>query len=217
MIGPTIYVFGAGGHGKVVADAALSNGLTLSGFLDDDPSRAGHEVLGRKVHGGFETLRRLVGEGPVAILLGVGSNPARRSVASRCQEAGATLLTIVHRTASIAPSAVLGAGTVVMAGAAVNPDARLGEGVIVNTGAVIEHDCDVGAYAHLSPNAAIGGGVRLGELVSLGLCACVLPGITVGAATVVGAGAVVTRPLPPDAVAVGVPARVIPVSRATDG
>ncbi|MFR6042361.1 MAG: acetyltransferase, partial [Dysosmobacter welbionis] len=32
-------VLGAGGHGKVVADAILSAGDTVLGFLDDDPDR----------------------------------------------------------------------------------------------------------------------------------------------------------------------------------
>lgn len=205
----TIYVFGAGGHGKVAADAALSAGVSVAGFVDDDPQRAGVEVLGLKVLGGLDFLRSRALEGPVSVVLGIGSNAARRAVALRCRAAGATILTVVHRTASVAPSAVLGAGTVVMAGAAVNPDARLGEGVIVNTGAVVEHDCDIGNYAHLSPNAAVGGGVQLGDLTSLGLCACVLPGVSVGAGSVVGAGAVVIRPLAPKSVAVGVPASVV--------
>ena len=206
---PSIYVFGAGGHGKVVADVALSTGVVIDGFLDDDAALFGNEVLGRRVLGGMEFLSDRLREGTVSIIHGVGGNALRRGVALRCLEMGAKILTVVHRTATVAPSALLGAGTVVMAGAAVNPDARLGEGVIVNTGAVIEHDCEVGDYAHLSPNAAIGGGVRIGALASLGLCSCALPGVSVGARTVVGAGAVVTGPVPADSVAVGVPARVI--------
>jgi maltose O-acetyltransferase len=45
--------------------------------------------------------------------------------------------------------------------------------------------------------------------VWLGGGAIVLPGVTVGTNSVVGAGAVVTRSLPPNVVAVGNPARVI--------
>jgi serine acetyltransferase len=37
----------------------------------------------------------------------------------------------------------------------------------------------------------------------------VLPGVTIGANAAIGAGAVVTQDIPPDSVAVGVPARVI--------
>ena len=51
--------------------------------------------------------------------------------------------------------------------------------------------------------------ITIGDNVWLGGGVIVLPGVTIGANTVVGAGAVVTRDLPPDVVAVGNPARVI--------
>ena len=51
--------------------------------------------------------------------------------------------------------------------------------------------------------------IRIGNNVWLGGGAVILPGVTIGDDTVVGAGAVVTRDLPPGVVAVGNPARVI--------
>jgi maltose O-acetyltransferase len=51
--------------------------------------------------------------------------------------------------------------------------------------------------------------ITLGDNVWLGGGAIVCPGVTIGDNTVVGAGAVVTRDLPADAVAVGVPAAVV--------
>jgi acetyltransferase-like isoleucine patch superfamily enzyme len=53
------------------------------------------------------------------------------------------------------------------------------------------------------------GDIVLGDNAWLGLAVQVLDGVTIGAGTVVGAGAVVTKSLPPDCVAVGVPARVV--------
>ncbi len=53
------------------------------------------------------------------------------------------------------------------------------------------------------------GDIVLEDNVWLGLSVQVLDGVTIGAGTVVGAGAVVTKSLPSNAVAVGVPARVI--------
>jgi maltose O-acetyltransferase len=50
--------------------------------------------------------------------------------------------------------------------------------------------------------------ITLGDNVWLGGGAIVCPGVMIGANTVVGAGSVVTRDLPADVVAVGVPARV---------
>lgn len=55
--------------------------------------------------------------------------------------------------------------------------------------------------------------ITIGDDVWIGAGAVVLPGITIGPRTVVGAGAVVTRDLPADVVAVGIPAR--PVTKNT--
>lgn len=51
--------------------------------------------------------------------------------------------------------------------------------------------------------------IAIGDNVWLGGGVIVLPGVTIGANTVVGAGAVVTRDLPSDVVAVGNPARIV--------
>jgi maltose O-acetyltransferase len=51
--------------------------------------------------------------------------------------------------------------------------------------------------------------IRVGDNVWLGGGAIVCPGVTIGANTVVGAGAVVVRDLPPNVVAVGNPARIV--------
>jgi maltose O-acetyltransferase len=56
--------------------------------------------------------------------------------------------------------------------------------------------------------------IRIGHNVWLGGGAIILPGVTIGDDSVVGAGAVVTRDLPPAVVAAGNPARVI---RSVDG
>ena len=53
------------------------------------------------------------------------------------------------------------------------------------------------------------GPVKIGKYVHLGEGVCVMPGVTIGDYSVVGAGAVVTRDIPPFCVAVGSPAKVI--------
>ena len=53
------------------------------------------------------------------------------------------------------------------------------------------------------------GDVVVGSDVWIGSRTLVLPGVTIGHGAVIGAGSVVTRNIPPYAVAVGVPARVI--------
>lgn len=75
----------------------------------------------------------------------------------------------------------------------------LADGVFIGTA---DHD-------RLNRSAVHGTGpVRIGDDVFLGQHAVVLGGVTVGDRATIGAGAVVTRDIPPGAVAVGVPARI---------
>lgn len=213
MTAARIFVYGAGGHGKVVGDILLCSGITdLLGFVDDDERRIGGLALGLPVFGDGEWLRAQSRVTPVAVALGIGDNAARRRVAQQCAERGIEIRTAVHPSAVIARSAQAGTGTVIMANAVINPDARIGAGAIINTGAIVEHDCVVGDFAHVAPNAVMGGASQLGAESQLSLGAVILPCTCVGSGTMVGAGAVVTKDVPAGETVVGVPAKPLKCS-----
>jgi maltose O-acetyltransferase len=105
----------------------------------------------------------------------------------------------------------------------------IGEGTFINYGLValdvaaitIGRDVQIGPNVQLlTPTHPVDPELRrakyeaaqpivIEDNVWLGGGAIVLPGVTVGRNSVIGAGAVVTRSIPPDSVAVGNPARVI--------
>lgn len=202
-----VVVYGASGHGKVVADILRALGIQVAGFIDDDPGKSG-ELLGLPILGNGIWLAEHAARQKVRVALGIGDNFVRQLIMDRCRAAGAELLTAVHPSATIAPSAKLGAGSVVMAQAAINPDAVIGQGVIINTGAIVEHDCRIGDFAHLSPKVAIGGNCTVGDFAWLGIGCTMIHGVGVGAGSMIGAGATVVRNVGEWIVAVGTPARV---------
>jgi UDP-N-acetylbacillosamine N-acetyltransferase len=200
-----LLIWGASGHGKVVAEVARSSGFSILGFLDDDSTRWGVTWQGAVVLGGAAWIRNQTHLN--AVVIAVGDNRERARLQLEVEKLGLQLPSLCHPTAVVSSNSRVGPGTVVCPLAVINPDAEVGRGVIINTGALIEHDCRVADFAHLSPNATLGGGVCIGMRTHVGLGASVLPGIHIGDDAVVGAGAVVTRSVDRGAIVLGVPAR----------
>ena len=218
----SLILIGGGGHAKVVADCAESSGYTISGFVDDGESpmlaAMGFTHLG-KICDLAKVLESFKRERPV-VFHAIGDNRVRRELTESSMrqvrlavEVGNLdckgLAIVVHESAVISMTAVVGCGTLVGPHAVVNASSEIGEGVIVNSGAIVEHDCVVGSFAHIGPGAVLGGGVVVGEGTLIGLGARVLPGVCVGAGVVVGAGAVVCGDVEDGVVVRGVPGRVV--------
>ena len=200
-----VLVLGAGGHGKVVADVLLSQGVAVLGFLDDDPSTWELTRLGLPVLGRIDTY---ASHNPVGLVMGIGDNRARRHLVERLgAQANDLWISAIHPRATIARSARLGRSLVIAAGAVINPDSVLGDHVIVNTGATVDHDCTIADYAHLAPGAHLSGGVKIGMGALIGTGSSVAPGNSVGDWAVVGMGAAVVRDVPSGVIVKGVPAR----------
>ena len=84
-----------------------------------------------------------------------------------------------------------------------------GLAVVINRLSVIGPDCRIGPHVVLGGRAPIKGAPRLGRSVIVHSGAKLVGPITIGDNCVIGANAVVTRDLPSNCVAVGVPARVV--------
>lgn len=190
----------------MVADVVTCLGYQVIGWVDD-MMPAGTVRNGLTVLGPASWLQ---GRGKeLLVALGIGANHIRKETFENCARYGVPCPSFVHPRATVASSARIGDGCVVMAGAIINPGAEIDAGAIINTGAVVEHDCRVGAFAHISPHATLTGAARVGASAHIGANATVLPGIEVGAETTIGAGAVVVRAMPAKVIAFGVPARII--------
>lgn len=198
----SLLIFGAGGHGRVVADAALASGRWLRVLASDrDASRCSGELLTGVAL--LPSYAATAAAGAVHVAIG---NAAARAREAAALPAG-LLASVVHPRASVSRHAQVAPGCFIAAQAVVGPNAVLGACVIVNHGAVVDHDVTVGDFSHVAPLAALGGGSKLGRRVLVGSGASVLPGVQVGDDIMIGAGAVVAGDLSQPGTYVGVPAR----------
>jgi UDP-N-acetylbacillosamine N-acetyltransferase len=195
-----LLVYGAGGHGLVVAAAAEGAGWDVRGLVDDNPAA--------KPGGPWPLLTtQTLADGKNAVIVAIGDNVQRERLSRQFQEQGGTLATVIHPAACVSRWAVIGRGVFIGPGAIVNAAAEVGDGAIINSGAIVEHHCRIGAYAHIAPGAVLGGSVRVGALTLVGLGARVLPAVGIGERCTVGAGGVVVRDVGDGQTVVGVPAR----------
>lgn len=208
-----LLIVGAGGFGRETAAAVHRiNGVRpqwdLLGFLDDEPALLGREFEGARVLGRVDD--------------GIAAHPSARVVVctgrpenyfNRCQIVRRLGLpperyaTIVHPDASIAPTVVIGQGSVVLAGSVATAQSWIGNHVAVMPIVAITHDDEIGDFATLASGVRLGGGVRVGRGAYVGAGALVRETLTVGAWSLVAMGAVVTRPIPRAELWAGVPAR----------
>lgn len=201
-----MYLIGASGHGKVVAEILLPQFPNLR-VLDADPTLAGAPFLDRSIEHEAEVLGSLDRSQPFFVSIGEASD--RRQVAARWEAQGHRLVTAIHESAVISPSARVGPGTCVMATAVLQAESRTGRCAIVNTAATVDHGTTLGDFVHIAPGAHLSGNVDVGDESWVGLGSLVKEGVHIAPRVLVGAGSVVVDDLPENIVAYGNPCRVV--------
>ncbi len=192
----SIYIYGASGHGLVVADIARSCGYDDIIFIDD----------GDNNYPAFEDIERTK---DIPIALGVGNNSIRAKLFEKVQNSGFEIMSLIHPSSVISPSATIDKGTVVMPNVVVNAKATIGAGVILNTSCVVEHGCIIEDFTHISPNVALAGDVKVGKYTHIGIGSNVIQGIIIGKNIIVGGGSTVIRNIEDNQKIAGVPAKAI--------
>ena len=142
--------------------------------------------------------------------LGVGKPVLRLQLTEKFKAIGGELMSVISPLARIGKwGNSVGTGTNVLTNAVIESNNQIGAGNLIHVKALVSHDVKIGNFCEISPGANILGGVSIGDLCSVGTGACILPRIKIGTNVVIGAGAVVTKDIPDNTLAVGVPAKIV--------
>lgn len=202
-----VILFGYSGHALVVTDCALSMGINIPGYYDQQPAEINPHNL---PYLGSETeadLTKLDAE--TAFFPAVGSNSLREKMIEYGMGKKLQPIRIMDKSAHISQTSTIGDFTLVGPRAIINSMAKIGRGCIINTGAIIEHECVIDDFSHVAPGAVLAGNVTVGHHAFIGANATVKQGITIGEYATIGAGSVVIENVGKHETWVGVPAKKI--------
>lgn len=200
-------LLGYSGHGYVVLEAALQNGINILGYgekFENFNNPFSLKYLGDESLGSFRYW-----DSYKNYILGIGNNIARKKVADRVLENGGNCLTVIHPDSSISKMASIGEGTFVARNVSINPQANIGNFVILNTSSSIDHECKIEDGAHVGPGAVLAGQVNVGPHAFIGANSVIKEGVSIGSNSIIGAGSVVLKDVGDNQKVVGNPARII--------
>lgn len=206
-----IFVLGIGGSTPVFIDIAEACNYKIAGLYHYNDERTGENDHGYPILGSFEDLYQSDIKGKM-FLLSQGDMKIREEVTNKLKQLGGLIPTLIHPTAIISRYAkVSEEGVVIGANCIVQADSVIKSNAVLWDMALVCHQTIIGNYCFVGPKALVGAHIEVKDFAFIGQDALLVSGKvgTMGANSLLGAGAVLTKELPANVVAVGNPARVI--------
>ena len=208
-----IAIFGVGGFGREVLTLIqdinkVEPTWNVVGSFDDGYD-IGYETHGLKNLGGVKELNEW--KTPLAVTIAIGTPRIKRAILNNINNPLIEYPTLIH------PSVIsgdkdyvkIGKGCIICAYSVITCDVEIDDFVILNLACTLGHDTIVRKHCAFMPTCNISGECVIEEGVYCGTGVKIINQTSIGAETIVGAGAVVVKPLPAKCTAVGAPAKPI--------
>jgi len=207
-----IAILGAGGFGrevKTIIDAINKVNPTYNfiGFFDDGIEK-GLLVNNYDVLGGISDINKY--DEDLSIVVCIADPRIKKKVISTINNSHIDFPSIIHPKASITNEFVtIGKGCIICEGTIITCNIEIKDFIILNLMCTVGHDTVIGDYCSFMPSVNISGEVKIEQGVYVGTGAKIINLLDIGENTIVGAGAIVSKSLPANCTAVGIPAKPI--------
>ena len=205
-----LLIVGAGGLGRELF-SWLSQEIKnkpehkIIGFLDDNLSGLDNYSYPVKI---VSTIKDYQPKEDEQLVLAIMEPKIKKQVVRALISKGANFYTFIHSTAIIGHNVKIGSGCIIDPHCVLYCDITVGDFVFISTSSVIGHDIDIGSYTSININSTIAGNNKIGSCCMLGVGAKTIPHREIGDNCIIGAGSVITKNIPSNAVAFGVPAAI---------
>jgi sugar O-acyltransferase (sialic acid O-acetyltransferase NeuD family) len=204
-----IIIIGAGGFGREVEMLVrqineVEERWNLIGFLDDKINQ-GVQIGESKVLGPVELINSY---DDIYYVIAIANAQIKEKI---LELVGIKLkpATLIHPSVILGKRVVIGDGTIICAGNIITEDIAIGDHVILNLMCTVGHDTIIKNLCSFMPSVNISGEVLIDRGVFVGTGSKIINRVEIGEFSIIGAGAVVSKSIPANCTAVGVPAKPI--------
>lgn len=207
-----IVIIGAGGFGrevKIIIDDINKKSLEYDflGYYDDNIEK-GKLINGFPILGTIQDLNTI--NDVTCVAIGIGVPKTKLNLIKELVNDKLQYPTLIHPSAIISDDDVyIGRGTIICAGNIITCNIKIEDFVTINLMCTVGHDTQINNFCSFMPSVNISGEVIIHENVYVGTGAKIINSLEIGKNTIVGAGAVVSKSLPENCTAVGIPAKPI--------
>lgn len=206
-----IYALGIGHGTPLFIELAEACGYKVAGLYHYNDTRTGEIDHGFEILGSFNDLFQSDIKDKCFVLT-MGDMSIKQEVSTRLIEMGGLLPTLIHPFAIVSRFATISDnGVLICSHCEVHSDSTIAEGCVLWPCSTIAHDCHIKKYTFIGPKAYVGAYTELGEEAFIGQCSVLISGKAknIGSKALIGAGALVTKPVPAGAIVAGHPARIV--------
>ncbi len=213
-------IVGAGKYGEVYLAYLNEAGVNVVGFLDDDPKFSGVSIHGIPVMGGLAMLPDLAAKyGVDTIYCPLGDNRLRVKVLKDAESLGYCIPNFIHPSVFVSPEVSIGdKGVYIFPRTVIMPWTRIHNYVMMSVNSIVSHHSELDEGTFLSFGVNFGASIHAKKYTYCGISSTVMTGVhELGENCMIGAGAVVIKDVPDNAVMAGVPAKVLKYKEVTGG
>jgi sugar O-acyltransferase (sialic acid O-acetyltransferase NeuD family) len=126
-------------------------------------------------------------------------NLIRKEIYTTFEEAGFSFASFIHPSVKVWPSSEIGKNCFIFENNTLQPFTKVGSNTVLWSGNHVGHHSIIEDHCFISSHVVISGTCTIGESSFLGVNATIHDGVVVGKRNLIGAGAVISRSTPSDA------------------
>ena len=214
MIEKILYIFGLGGHAKVILSEMIKSQIFDKAIFVESKNYNNNSVIinqiDYKVINNLDDLQKLYTHDSYGVI-GIGDISKRISIANkvRIKIPNFKWTTIISENSTIAKDVSIGDGTVVVSGSIINTGTQIGEHCIINTRATIDHDNKIGDFVNINPCVVTGGSVIIHNESEIGIGSTIKNNILINKNVLIGGNSFVNKECLPNSLYYGNPVKKI--------